>query len=392
MRTELPALPEPTDAERAHAARVADHLAARIDDAGGQLPFDRFMDLALHAPGLGYYACGVRLGAAGDFTTAPEMGEVFGRCLARGCAEVLGWGGGDLLEFGAGSGALCVTLLRALDALDALPRRYLVLETSEAMRAAQQRAVATLPPSLAGRVTWLSAMPTGFRGVVVANEVLDAMPVTRFAVTDDGIDVLAVRGDRHGFAWCPADRPPSPSLEALVRRHALPPGYCSEYRPRAAAFVHSLAEHLDQAVAFLVDYGYPAATYYHPQRHRGTLQCYFRHAVHDDPLVLTGIQDITAHVDFSALAVAAGEAGLDVVGYATQAGFLVGAGLAGVATALAGADAASQLALANQVKRLTLPTEMGEVVKVLALSRGFTRAPSVFDGHDRSGQLAAQAA
>ncbi len=390
MRTLLPELPEPSDDERAHAARVTAHVAARIDAAGGCLPFDRYMELALYAPGLGYYAIDrQQFGSAGDFATAPELGRLFGACLARQCAGVLAeLGNGSILEFGAGSGALCRQLLEELAALDCLPERYLVMETSAALKARQMDAVAALPAELARRVTWLDRLPeAAFHGVVVANEVLDAMPVTRFAVTGQGVARCGVRVVEGGFDWCVnepanADGP----LASLAARHDLPPGYRSEYRPRANAWIASLGEWLGRGAAFIVDYGYPAAEYYHPERARGTLQCYFRHVVHDDPLVLTGVQDITAHVDFSAVAAAAREAGLDIMGYASQSAFLLGAGLMDVIGSGA-PTAEGQLALSNEVKRLTLPTEMGELVKVLVLGRGLDRAPDAFGGVDRSQAL-----
>ncbi len=390
MKTRLQSLPPPSDHERAHAARVASHIAGIARAAGGRLAFDRFMDLALYAPGLGYYATGeAPFGPAGDFVTAPSLGSVFGACLARPVAEVLDTTGGAVLEFGAGSGVLCRQLMEQLDALGRLPERYLVLETSAALRSSQMDEVARLPAALARRVEWLDRLPAApFTGVVVANEVLDAMPVTRFTVTGDGVavDGVTVRGD--DFDWCTVDATSGDgSLDALAARHALPPGYRSEVCPRASAWVASMGEWLGRGAAFVIDYGYPAAEYYHPERGRGTLQCFFHHVAHDDPLVLTGIQDITAHVDFSAVARAARDAGLDLLGFASQGSFLLGAGLMEVIGAGAD-DAAGQLALANEVKRLTLPTEMGELVKVLAIGRGLGRAPGAFDGIDRSGVLA----
>lgn len=390
MKTRLQALPEPSDEERAHSARAAAHIAGIARDAGGCLPFDRFMDLALYAPGIGYYSAGDSpFGPAGDFVTAPELGRVFGDCLARPVAEVLEATGGSVLEFGAGSGVLCRQLLECLDALGCAPERYVILETSGALKSRQMDEVARLPSNLARRVDWIDRLPEApFTGVVVANEVLDAMPVTRFTVSDEGVTVDGVAADHDGFRWCAlAQADTDGALGVLASRYALPPGYRSEVRPRAEAWIASLGEWLHRGAAFVIDYGYPAAEYYHPERRRGTLQCFFHHAAHDDPLVLAGIQDITAHVDFSAVAAASHAAGLDVLGYANQGAFLLGAGLMDVIGPGAD-DAAGQLALANEVKRLTLPTEMGELVKVLAIGRGLAHAPRAFDGIDRSGQLA----
>jgi SAM-dependent MidA family methyltransferase len=390
MRTRIISLPEPNNAEREHAARVAERVTAAITDTGGCLPFDRFMDIALHAPGLGYYAGGrTKFGAQGDFVTAPELGPLFGRCLARQCAEVLdAIDAGSIIEFGAGSGALCCQVLTELDALDALPERYWILETSSELKHRQGEMVAQLREDIARRVGWLTHLPeTPFTGVVIANEVLDAMPITRFEVSEQGVSALGVACNGEGFSWCALDESPMQGpIGEIVKRHQLPPGYRSEYNPRAMAWVGQLAEWVDEGIIFIIDYGYPAAEFYHPQRRNGTMTCFFRHTAHDNPLLLTGIQDITAHLDFTALARSARCNGLDVVGYTAQASFLFGAGLMDV-IGKAPSTPQAQLALANEVKRLTLPTEMGELCKVLALGRGLRRAPGAFVGCDRSSML-----
>jgi len=388
MQARLTALPEPDAAARAHAARVAAHLRETIDAAGGCLAFDRFMDIALNAPGLGYYATGGGPGVDGDFVTAPELGSLFARCLARQAAEVLDDTGGSVLEFGAGSGALARQLLEALDAAGRLPDEYLVLETSAALRERQRREIEVLPARVAGRVRWLDALPEApLAGVVIANEVLDAMPVTRFRVRRDGVEIAGVRAGAEGFHWCAAaPGPDADALAGIVARHGLPPGYQSEHNPRAAAWMRELGGWLARGAAFIVDYGYPAGEYYHRERDSGTLSCFFRHVAHHDPLVLTGIQDITAHLDFTALADAARSGGLEVLGYTSLAAFLVGSGLADELAAPASTPA-EQLALANEVKRLTLPSEMGELFKVLVVGRGVARAPSAFARGDRSASL-----
>ncbi|KAA3625512.1 MAG: SAM-dependent methyltransferase [Proteobacteria bacterium] len=387
LRTRLHSLPEPSAQERERTRDVEALIGASIDAAGGCLAFDRFMELALYAPGLGYYAGGaVKFGAQGDFVTAPELGSLFGRCVARQCAEVLDVaGGGSVLEFGAGSGALCRQILECLAELGALPDRYLILETSADLRGCQEKVVAGLPDVLSRRVEWLERPPDSpLTGAVVANEVLDAMPVTRFRVTDDGYAVLGVRRNEAGFAWCEtAPKRAHREIASLVERHALPSGYVSEYNPRAAAWMAQLSGWLERGAAFIVDYGYPASEYYHHERASGTLKCFFHHAAHDDPLRLAGVQDITAHVDFSALAGAARAAELDVMGFVNQASFLVGAGLMDD-LARAAEKPESQLALANEVKRLTLPGEMGETFKVLAVGRGLSVAPGAFKDNDRS--------
>lgn len=385
MQARLTALPEPDAEARAHAARVAAHLRDAIDDAGGCLPFDRFMDIALNAPGLGYYATGGGPGAGGDFVTAPELGSLFARCLARQAAEVLDEVGGSVLEFGAGSGALARQLLGALDAAGMLPDEYLVLETSVALRERQHREIDAMPARLAARVRWLDRLPEApLAGVIIANEVLDAMPVTRFRVTSEGVEIAGVSAGADGFDWCAAEPGAhDDALAEIAARHGLPPGYQSEYNPRAAAWMRQLGGWLARGAAFIVDYGYPAAEYYHRERDSGTLTCFFRHVAHHDPLVLTGIQDITAHLDFTSLANAARSGGLDVLGYTSLAAFLVGSGLADELAAPA-ATPGAQLALANEIKRLTLPSEMGELFKVLVVGRGVARAPSAFARGDRS--------
>ncbi len=385
MNSPIASLPEPSDDERAHAASVSNHLRELIDAAGGRIGFDRFMEAALYAPGLGYYGSGKRqFGAGGDFVTAPELGSLFGECVAGQVAEVLAETGGDVIEFGAGSGALCLQVLGALERLGCAPARYCILETSAQLVASQRRAIGAA--GLADRVRWIDRLPTAFTGVVLANEVLDAMPTARFQVAGRGARWLEVGIDGDGFGWRPgaevADCPLAGWLEALD----LPSGYVSEFNSRAPAWVSGLGDWLQRGVAILADYGYPRREYYHPQRVAGTLRCFFHHHAHDDPLVLTGVQDVTAHVEFTAVAEAADAAGIEVMGYTSLAGFLFGAGLT-ERLREAPEDPRKALRLANEVKRLTLPQEMGEVFKVIALGRGVDRAPTAFRNSDRSGLL-----
>ncbi|HHH40174.1 MAG TPA: SAM-dependent methyltransferase [Sedimenticola sp.] len=368
----MPELPEPSADELAHSARLQTLIAEQLSAAGGLLPFDRYMELALYAPGLGYYTAGARkFGAEGDFVTAPEISPLFGRCLARQVLQVLAHlGGGDLLEFGAGSGALALQLLSELETLGRLPSRYLILELSPELRQRQRVLLEERLPALVGRVQWLDRLPeAGFRGVVIANELLDAMPVHRFRVEDGRVreQFLCREGDGLGLCWAaPADS----ALEAAVSRlPPLPDGYESELNLRAAPWLHALAERLQTGLVLLIDYGYPRALYYHPARHRGTLMCHYRHRAHPDPLRHPGLQDITAHVDFTALAEAAVAAGLQVAGFTTQAFFLMGSGLQQLVAAADPSDVATHMRLVQGVRRLTLPGEMGERFKVLGLSR-----------------------
>jgi len=369
-------LPAPPAGAAEHSRRLAEALRAEIAAAGGAITFQRFMELALHAPGLGYYSAGSRkLGAEGDFVTAPELSPLFARTLAAPCRAALArLGQGSILEVGAGSGALAAGVLAELAALEALPEEYLILEISAELRERQAQTLRERDPALAARVRWVEALPEGFRGVVLANELLDAMPVHRFEMSDAGVRESYVVSAAEGFAWR-AGEPSTPALVERVRAieaalgAPLPAGYTSEVNFAAEHWVRGLGECLEAGLVLLIDYGFGRGEYYHPQRHMGTLMCHYRHRAHGDPLILVGLQDITAHVDFTAIAEAADAAGLSVAGYTTQAHFLLGSGLGELAQA-AGGDPAEQLRVANEVKRLTLPHEMGELFKVMGLTRG----------------------
>jgi SAM-dependent MidA family methyltransferase len=382
-----PALPSPTAEEQAHHEKLVQRLREEMAAAGGAIAFDRFMELALYAPGLGYYVAGThKFGEHGDFITAPELGSLFARCLARPCQSLLaGLGGGDILEAGAGSGALAADLLLELESLGQLPERYLVLELGAELRARQNETIKRQAPHLFGRVHWLADLPGDFRGVVLANEVLDAMPVTRFKVTQNGIDELCVAWANDGFVW--REKPADASLRERVEPLGLAAGYTSEINLRAEAWVRSVAGSLKQGALLLIDYGFPRAEFYHPQRAQGTLMCHYRHQAHGDPLRLAGLQDITAHVDFSAIAEAGVDAGLTLMGYTSQATFLLGCGLEQIMAASDPNDVRVHLALTQQIKKLTLPHEMGELFKVLALGRGVREPLPGFTLQDRRARL-----
>jgi SAM-dependent MidA family methyltransferase len=370
--------------ERAHSERVAEHIRAFMRERGGVIGFDAWMRLALYAPGLGYYSAGAtKLGSSGDFVTAPEISSLFSRCVARQCADVLQFTGGEILELGAGSGRMAADVLTELAALETLPERYQILEVSADLAQRQRARIAELPREIAGRVQWLDRWPErNMRGVVLANEVLDAMPVERFVLRNrpDGIDVRAVGVGLtdSGFEW----RETSPSTELM---HAvadiveslpapLPDGYVSEVCLAFQPWIASLAAQLEAGVALLIDYGLPRAHLYHPDRATGTLRCHFRHRAHDDPFINVGLQDITAWVDFTRVAEAADSAGLEVLGFTTQAAFLIGAGMESLLTTemqCASDDARAQAQLAGEARRLLLPGEMGEIFKVIALGRAY---------------------
>ncbi len=367
-------LTDPDPAAR-HSARLTALIRAEIAAAGGTLPFDRFMDLALYAPGLGYYVAGAtKFGAAGDFVTAPEISPLFGECVAVQCAEALArLGGGEVLEFGAGSGALAVQVLRGLEQAGALPHRYLILEPSPDLQARQREQLAGQPPHLAGRCQWLTSLPAGFRGVILANEVLDAMPVHRFHIDERGESQEVCVTDQDGILGEVVVPIRSPGLAgAIAALHgeglARAPGYSSEINLRLAPWCAALADSLVAGLVLLIDYGYPAATYYQPDRTMGTLVCHWCHQAHGDPFRHVGLQDITAHVDFSALAQAGQAAGLEIAGFATQAHFLIGCGIDRL-MAKGSESTEPDPNLALGVKQLLLPSAMGERFKVLAFTR-----------------------
>ncbi len=328
-----------------------------IADAGGWLPFDRFMALALYQPGLGYYANGSRKfgsmpGSGSDFVTAPELSPLFGRALAAQVGQALAAGGwGAVLEFGAGSGALAEAVL---DTLGDAVTDYAIVDLSGVLRQRQQQRLARFGP----RVRWLDALPDAFRGVVLGNEVLDAMPVQLLHFDGEQWCERGVAWHDGALAW--ADRPTTlrPPLDA-----PFVPGTTTEIHPQAEAFIRTLAGVLQQGLALFIDYGFPEAEYYLPQRHGGTLMCHQAHRADGNPLADVGAKDITAHINFTGIALAAQDAGLDVLGYTSQGHFLINCGLVGLL-----ADATLQQRAAAQ--KLVTEHEMGELFKVIALGRG----------------------
>ncbi len=386
-------LPALSPDEQRHSEAVAALIRTELAAAGGWLSFERFMELALYAPGLGYYSAGSwKLGSGGDFVTAPEVSELFGRCVAEQCAQVLrATGGGEILELGAGTGSLAAAILGALDAGGVLPERYAILEVSGDLAARQRGRLGALAPHLRERIVWLERLPAGpLRGVILANEVADALPVRRFrlrsgAVCELGV-ALAPGGTLHH-----AERPPDAAFAAACAAllgappRSLPEGFTSEINLRLAPWIASLAACLGRGVVLLIDYGLPRAHYYHAQRVAGTLRCHFRQRAHDEPLINLGVQDITAWVDFTRVAEAASDAGLEVAGFATQAAFLLALGLERAVAAAP--DAASRARLAGEARRLVMPEEMGEAFKVMALTRGYQTALAGFSLQDLRRQL-----
>ena len=384
-------LPPPDPAAQAQSERLQQLIAGEMAANGGRLSFARFMELALYAPGLGYYSGGLtKLGAEGDFITAPEWSPLFARCLARQVTQVLAaLGSGDVLEAGAGSGVLAVDLLEALASADCLPNRYFILERSGELRARQQALFKKRLHHLQGRIVWLEQLPEpGFRGVILANELLDALPVHCFTLTEEGAVERCVTRENEQWQWCAAplgDAALAGRIAALRHDGNLAAGYTSEANFAAEAWIRSMADRLGAGMILLIDYGFPRREYYHPERTGGTLMCHYRHRAHADPLVLVGLQDITAHVDFTAMAEAGHAAGLEVAGYTMQASFLLAAGILELMNNVE--DERVRLQWAQQIKKLTLPHEMGELFKVLALTRNIDGPFLGFALRDLRGRL-----
>jgi SAM-dependent MidA family methyltransferase len=356
------------------------HIHEEIVRAGGAISFSHYMELALYTPGLGYYSGGAaKLGPAGDFVTAPEISPLFGRCVARQVSEVLAAiGGGAVLELGGGTGALAAAALA--EAGDALS--WCMLEPSPELRA-RQRA------RLGDRVTWAETLPHGFRGVILANEVADALPVERFTIHDGEPRRLGVRRHEAGFAWTLL--PPETGFAGVVHAleieigRAFPEGYTSEFSPMLQAWVRSLADSLEAGLVLLVDYGLPRRELYAPERTDGTLICHYRHRAHGDVFLWPGLQDLSAWVDFTSIAEAGAGAGLTFEGYTTQAAFLAGTGIDEMLRGAAH-DAAG-ITLVQQAKRLLMPGELGERFRVIGLSRALGPPLSGFAMLDLANRL-----
>ena len=378
-------LPPPAPEALEHSRHLAEHIREEIAAAGGRMPFARYMELCLYAPGLGYYSAGARkFGAAGDFVTAPELSPLFSHCLARQCAEVLNTlGGGSILELGAGSGVMAADMLAELAELDCLPQQYLILEVSADLRERQRALLGERVPRLLSRIHWLDVLPDGLSGVILGNEVLDALPVQRFRKTAVGWDEFFVAVEGEGFRWetAPADETLVAALGTMEKtlKAPLAPGYESEICTLLPPFFATLAASLERGALLMLDYGHPRDAYYHPERGMGTLMCHYRQRAHADPFLYPGLQDITAHVDFTAVAEAATGASLAFAGYTTQAHFLMALGLA----EMSGGD----MKLAQQVKLLTLPEEMGERFKAIGFSKAYAVPLGGFTLRDLSRSL-----
>ena len=390
-------LPEPDINARAHSARLCAAIAAKMQQRA--LSFAEYMQVVLYEPGLGYYMAGAqKFGEHGDYVTAPEISPLFGQCLARQAQQVLALSGGDILELGAGSGKLAASLLSAMP-YDAA-RRYLILEPSAELQYRQRQTIGRMAgEKLLQQVCWLDSLPTAFRGVILANEVMDALPVERFCIADTviqlgcGLRPGSLAGNSSDFIEL--ELPASAALTAAVRAievdmdRTLPPGYCSEVNLLLAPWLRSLADCLQQGVLLLIDYGYPRREYYLAERHTGTLACYYRHRMHHNVFHCPGLQDITSHVDFTRVAEVGSQCDLDLLGYTHQAAFLLALDLLRLAK-YAGEPCrtdSQRLAITQAVKRLSLPGEMGERFQVMALGKNYNHRLQGFTLQDLSHRL-----
>jgi SAM-dependent MidA family methyltransferase len=382
MADPRPKLPPPDPVAAECSERLQQLIAAAIRAAGGWIPFDRYMELALYTPGLGYYAGGARKfgdsAAGGDFVTAPEISPLFASALSTQLVQAFARVPARIVEFGAGTGVLARDLLDALAAHGVAVERYAIVELSPDL-VARQRSL------LAGRnVEWLTGPPRDFEGVILANEVLDVMPVRLFVKRGDEPRERGVglHDDELVFVERDADAELKSAVAAIEQETGtLPEGYGSEINLAGQAWMRSAAAWLGRGLLLAIDYGFPRREYYHPQRLMGTLMCHYRHHAHAEPLWLPGLNDITAHVDFTAMADAAHEAGLDVLGYTTQAHFLMNCGL------LEQLAAEHSPRRANEAQRLLSEAEMGELFKVLAVGRGLDEPLIGFQRGDRTGSL-----
>jgi len=380
----MTSLPQPSAEHLAHSVQVAEAIRAEIVAAGGWIAFSRYMEMALYAPGLGYYSAGLqKFGAGGDFVTAPEISSLFGRTLARQAAQIIQASAGDVLELGAGTGRLAVQLLGELERLEALPQRYLILEVSAHLRTVQRETIVReLPPALVERVQWLERLPTDFSGCIIANEVLDALSVHVISSHQDGIYERGIGIEGDGFGW-QERKLEAGVLHDIARELKLPADYMTEVCLALPALIASLADVLQRGAMLLIDYGFPRSEYYHPQRGGGTLMCHYRHLAHDNPLLFPGLQDITAHVDFTGVAEAGVKHGLQVLGYTSQAQFLINSGITDLLSRISPSDAASYLPLAAEAQKLLSPAEMGELFKVIALGKGLEQPLQGFTRGDK---------
>ncbi len=369
MPSQPASLPVPDFDAAQHSARVLEYIQHDIAQQGGWISFARYMELVLYAPGLGYYTAGAqKFGAGGDFVTAPEISSLFGQCLAKSVAQIMAYSAPHVLELGAGSGKLAVDVLMELERTGCLPDSYSILEVSAELRTRQQTLLCERIPHLLPRIHWLNELPVQFSGAIIANEVLDALPVHLVHWHDDAVLERGIAPGEEGLLW---------QERAIINTELLTAAqqinvsgkYHSEICLAARGLINSLAHCLQQGAMLFIDYGFGAREFYHPQRNNGTLMCHYRHYAHDDVFFLPGLQDITAHVNFSDVAECGIDAGLELLGYTNQAYFLINNGITGLLDKVSAENLREYLPLSAQLQKLTSPAEMGELFKVIALGK-----------------------
>lgn len=386
-------LPEPSAEEQERSRLLCAAIEQACEQNGGAISFAHYMQMALYRPGLGYYANGSRkFGAQGDFITAPEVSPLFAQCLARQIVEISqSLSDFSILEFGAGSGVMAADILLELERLGILPTHYQILELSAELRQRQHETIADKVPELLRRVVWLDELPERFIGVVLANEVLDAMPVECFRRHGDVIEQMQVRFEAGHLIsdYQPADKAVADAVTEIEQRREqrLPDKYCSELNLMHRPWIEALFNSMERGAILLMDYGYGVSEYYHAERSQGTLMCHYQHRTHPDPFWCPGAQDITSYVDFSEVAHAAVDAGFEMLGYTTQAAFLMSAGLAELHQEQVSDDVRVQVLLSQQIKTLTLPSEMGERFKVMGLTKNMDLSLSGFGFQDLRNRL-----
>ena len=382
-------LPTPSAEALAHSEQLKTIICQSIQAQGGRISFHDFMQAALYEPSLGYYVAGLRkIGKEGDFVTAPEISPLFAQCLANQCAQVLTEiPQASILELGAGSGLMATQILLRLEQLACLPEHYFILDLSPDLQLRQRETIERHAPHLLNRIQWLTHLPNQpFQGVILGNEVLDAMPVELFTVTEQGIESVQVYLNNEELTFSSLTSEQAAYIQTLLPTELTLP-YTSEFNPALAAWIHSLADCLAAGAILLIDYGYERADYYHPERTQGTLLCHYQHRVHDNPLIYPGLQDLTASVDFTAVAEAGVDAGLALAGYTTQAAFLASCGLEELFIEALNQNPQANYQLAQQIRTLSLPSEMGERFKVIALTKRFTTPLLGFRLGDRQHRL-----
>jgi len=380
-------LPHPNSEERACSSYVAGAIRQDIKRSGGMIPFSRFMDQALYSIPYGYYASELRkFGEQGDFITAPELGGLFAQCLVKQVLQIQDeLNDAAILEVGAGSGLLAAQLLEALDKMDKLPCAYQILEVSASLRRRQRKLLLDRVPQCMDRVKWLNGLPRNFAGVILANEVVDALPTERFQICGGQLQGIGVAWENAGFVD-KAYAVDGPGWDA-IRQLELADNYRSEVGLRGQAWMRTMAGCIESGLLLVIDYGYPLHEYYHPQRCDGTLMCHYRHHAHSNPYIHVGLQDITAHVDFTALARCAHESGLSLMGFTTLASFLLSLDILGIIDSDMQVPTADSMLLGQQIKKLTLPSEMGELFKVLAVGAGIEAPLAGFTLADHRNRL-----